>query len=43
MNRIFYTSHAKIRLKVRNIDKSEVNRILKSPQNCTLIRQQAPQ
>jgi UDP-N-acetyl-D-mannosaminuronate dehydrogenase len=32
MERVVYTSHAKIRLRVRKIDESEVNRILKSPQ-----------
>jgi hypothetical protein len=32
MERVVYTSHAKLRLKVRGVDGSEVDRILKSPQ-----------
>jgi hypothetical protein len=32
MERVVYTSNAKIRLKVRKIDELEVNGILKSPQ-----------
>jgi hypothetical protein len=32
MGRVVYTSHAKLRLKVRGIDESEVYKILKSPQ-----------
>jgi len=32
MERVVYTSHAKLRLKVRGIDESEVYKILKSPQ-----------
>jgi len=32
MKRISYTSHALVRLETRNIDKSEVSRILESPQ-----------
>lgn len=32
MERVVYTSHAKLRLRVRGIDESEINRILRSPQ-----------
>jgi hypothetical protein len=29
---VVYTSHAKLRLRVRGIDESEINRVLRSPQ-----------
>ena len=32
MKRVVYTSHAKLRLRVRGIDESEINRVLRSPQ-----------
>uniref|UniRef100_A0A7C1CCP5 DUF4258 domain-containing protein n=1 Tax=Thermofilum adornatum TaxID=1365176 RepID=A0A7C1CCP5_9CREN len=37
MKRVVYTSHAKLRLRVRGIDESEINRVLRSPKNCTSI------